>query len=152
MSGHSHRDMLPALFFKDRIPLNYERWRGKSTEQDEVQAVTYVIAEPCIDVLDRACVQERPVDCIYEGAGALYIHPDECVDCGACEPVCPVEAIFYQDDVPDRWTVFTDDNARFFTDPLPVLDRPVASPGAAGKIGRIGADTALVAGYPPLST
>jgi NAD-dependent dihydropyrimidine dehydrogenase PreA subunit len=116
-----------------------------------VQAVTYVIAEPCIDVLDRACVEECPVDCIYEGARALYIHPDECVDCGACEPVCPVEAIFYEDDVPDRWMVFTDDNARFFTDPLPSRDRPVASPGGAGKIGRIGADTALVAGYPPLS-
>jgi len=117
-----------------------------------VQAVTYVIAEPCIDVLDRACVEECPVDCIYEGARALYIHPDECVDCGACEPVCPVEAIFYEDDVPDRWTVFTDDNARFFTDPLPGRDRPVASPGGAGKIGRIGADTAMVAGYPPLCT
>jgi NAD-dependent dihydropyrimidine dehydrogenase PreA subunit len=114
--------------------------------------VTYVIAEPCIDVLDRACVEECPVDCIYEGARALYIHPDECVDCGACEPVCPVEAIFYEDDVPDRWTAFTDDNARFFTDPLPGRGQPVASPGGATKIGRIGADTALVAGYPPLST
>ena len=61
--------------------------RGKSTEQEEVRAVAYVIAEPCIDVLDRACVEECPVDCIYEGARALYIHPDECVDCGACEPV-----------------------------------------------------------------
>src|SRR4051812_47784241 len=60
-------------------------------------SVTYVIAEPCVDVLDRACVEECPVDCIYEGARMLYIHPDECVDCGACEPVCPVEAIFYED-------------------------------------------------------
>ncbi len=57
--------------------------------------MTYVIAEPCIDVLDRACVEECPVDCIYEGDRALYIHPDECVDCGACEPACPVEAIYY---------------------------------------------------------
>ena len=52
--------------------------------------MTYVIGEPCIDVMDRACVDECPVDCIYEGERALYIHPDECVDCGACEPVCPV--------------------------------------------------------------
>ncbi len=43
--------------------------------------MTYVIAQPCIDVVDRACVDECPVDCIYEGARALYIHPDECVDC-----------------------------------------------------------------------
>jgi len=118
-----------------------------------VQAVAHVIAEPCIDVLDRACVEECPVDCISEGARALYIHPDEGdVDCGACEPVCPVEAIFHEGDVPDRWTVFTDDNAQFFTDPLPGRDRPVASPGAAGKIGCIDVDTALVAGYPPLGT
>jgi len=51
--------------------------------------MTYVIGEPCVDVLDRACVEECPVDCIYEGERMLYIHPDECVDCGACEPVCP---------------------------------------------------------------
>ena len=55
-------------------------------------------------------------------------------------------------DVLDRWTVFTDDNALFFTDPLPGRDRPVASPGGAGQIGRIGVGTALVAGYPPLGT
>ena len=62
--------------------------------------MTYVIGEACVDVLDRACVEECPVDCIYEGERMLYIHPDECVDCGACEPVCPVEAIYYEDDLP----------------------------------------------------
>ena len=62
--------------------------------------MTYVIAQPCVDLKDRACVEECPVDCIYEGKRMLYIHPDECVDCGACEPVCPVEAIFYEDDTP----------------------------------------------------
>lgn len=60
--------------------------------------MTYVIAQPCVDVKDKACIEECPVDCIYEGKRSLYIHPDECVDCGACEPVCPVEAIFYEDD------------------------------------------------------
>jgi NAD-dependent dihydropyrimidine dehydrogenase PreA subunit len=63
--------------------------------------MTYVIAEPCADVKDKACIEECPVDCIYEGARMLYIHPDERVDCGAREPVCPVEAIFYEDDVPE---------------------------------------------------
>ena len=48
--------------------------------------MTYTICEPCIDVKDRACVDECPVDCIYEGGRMLYIQPDECVDCGACEP------------------------------------------------------------------
>ena len=49
--------------------------------------MTYVIALPCVDVKDKACIEECPVDCIYEGDRMLYIHPDECVDCGACEPV-----------------------------------------------------------------
>ena len=110
--------------------------------------MTYVIAEPCIDVLDRACVEECPVDCIYEGARALYIHPDECVDCGACEPACPVEAIFYEDDVPPAWSAFTADNAAFFTEPLPGVAAPLDSPGGASKLGPVGVDTPLVAGYP----
>lgn len=114
--------------------------------------MTYVIAEPCIDVVDRACVEECPVDCIYEGARALYIHPDECVDCGACEPVCPVEAIFYEDDVPDRWSNFTADNARFFAEPLPGAAAALDSPGGAATIGRVGIDTPLVAGHPAVDT
>ncbi len=61
--------------------------------------MTYIIGASCVDVKDRACVDECPVDCIYEGERMLYIHPDECVDCGACEPVCPVDAIAYEDDV-----------------------------------------------------
>ncbi len=60
--------------------------RGLMENRREEEQVTYVIAEPCIDVLDRAGVEECAVDCIYEGGRALYIHPDECVDCGACEP------------------------------------------------------------------
>lgn len=48
----------------------------------------YVVAQPCVDVKDKACVDECPVDCIYEGSRSLYINPNECVDCGACEPVC----------------------------------------------------------------
>ena len=77
--------------------------------------MTYVIALPCVDLKDKACIDECPVDCIYEGERMLYIHPDECVDCGACEPVCPVEAIYYEDDVPEEWTEYT--LTRNFTDP-----------------------------------
>ncbi len=105
--------------------------------------MTYVIAEPCVDLKDRACVDECPVDCIYEGDRALYIHPDECVDCGACEPVCPVEAIYYEDDVPPQWTGYTTDNAVFFDD--------VGSPGGAAKMGVIKKDGPLVASLPPQS-
>ena len=60
----------------------------------------YVITEPCIGVKDRSCVDVCPVDCIYEGEQMLFIHPDECIDCGACEPECPVTAIFPEEDVP----------------------------------------------------
>ncbi len=111
--------------------------------------MTYVIAEPCVDVKDRACVEECPVDCIYEGERSLYIHPDECVDCGACEPVCPVEAIFYEDDLPQRWLAYAEDNARFFTDVLPGRDAPLGDPGGAAKVGDLGVDTDLVATRPP---
>jgi NAD-dependent dihydropyrimidine dehydrogenase PreA subunit len=90
--------------------------------------MTYTIAEPCIDVKDRACVDECPVDCIYEGGRMLYIHPDECVDCGACEPVCPVTAIFYEDDVPGEWKQFTPINAEFFNDDISGIGSPPAAP------------------------
>ena len=62
--------------------------------------MAYVIAEPCVDVKDKACVEVCPVDCIYEGETMLYIHPEECIDCGACEPVCPVKAIFAKTSCP----------------------------------------------------
>jgi NAD-dependent dihydropyrimidine dehydrogenase PreA subunit len=89
--------------------------------------MTYVIAEPCVDLKDKACIEECPVDCIYEGTRMLYIQPDECVDCGACEPVCPVEAIYYEDDLPDQWSGYTRLNADFF--------ERLGSPGGATKFG-----------------
>ena len=103
--------------------------------------MTYTIAQPCVDVMDRACVEECPVDCIYEGKRSLYIHPDECVDCGACEPVCPVEAIFYEDDVPDEWEEYNDANAAFFDD--------LGSQGGAAKLGPQDFDAELIAALPP---
>jgi NAD-dependent dihydropyrimidine dehydrogenase PreA subunit len=102
--------------------------------------MTYLIAQPCVDVLDRSCIEECPVDCIYEGARMLYIHPDECVDCGACEPVCPVEAIYYEDDVPAELAQYGQVNAGFFDSH--------GSPGGAAKTGRIGTDHPLVAALP----
>ena len=68
--------------------------------------MTYIIAEPCIDIKDRSCVDVCPVDCIHEVARMLVIDPEECIDCGACEPECPVEAIFPEDALPDKWEPF----------------------------------------------
>jgi NAD-dependent dihydropyrimidine dehydrogenase PreA subunit len=89
--------------------------------------VTFVITEPCIDVKDKSCVDECPVDCIYEGQRMLYIQPDECIDCGACEPVCPVEAIYVAEDVPEEWSDYTQINADFFAQ--------LGSPGGAARVG-----------------
>jgi len=84
--------------------------------------MTYVIAEPCITTKDTACVEVCPVDCIhptkdedeFEGAEMIYINPDECIDCGACAPECPVEAIFDEGDLPEKWAAFTKKNADYF--------------------------------------
>ncbi len=88
--------------------------------------MTYVITEPCIDLLDKSCVEVCPVDCIHYEEGVdrkLYIDPDECIDCGACEPVCPVTAIFAEDDVPDDQKEYTELDARWFKDPEAVRAR-----------------------------
>lgn len=91
--------------------------------------MTYVVAEPCIGTKDRACVEVCPVDCFYDhrdeglnkkvgkephkpgDVGMLVIHPDECIHCGACEPECPVDAIFEDDAVPEKWAGYTQINA-----------------------------------------
>ena len=81
--------------------------------------MTYVIAEPCIDVIDQSCVAVCPVDCIHFDQGTdrmLFIDPDECIDCGACEPECPVNAIYPEDSLPGEWTPYTAINATWFKD------------------------------------
>lgn len=110
--------------------------------------MAFVIAEPCIDVNDRSCVEECPVDCIYEGARKLYIHPDECIDCGACEPVCPVEAITADRRTSEERRAHVEDNRRFFALPLPGRPDALGHPGGATETGPIGADTELVAAHP----
>ena len=103
--------------------------------------MTYIIALPCVDVKDRACVEECPVDCIYEGNRMLYIHPEECEDCGACEPVCPVEAIYYEDDLPEDQEEYFDINAQFFEN--------LGSPGGAARLGPVDQDHPTVEQLPP---
>jgi ferredoxin len=80
--------------------------------------MAYYITETCIDVKDKACVDVCPVDCIHptdgEGEPMLYIDPDECIDCGACEPECPVEAIFAEEDMPEDQDRFVEINTKYF--------------------------------------
>src|SRR5450755_4374502 len=83
--------------------------------------MAYVIAEPCIGTKDTACVDACPVDCIHPRKDSekfaaeemIYIDPVECIDCGACVPVCPVSAIFALDDLPEKWKEYTERNAKY---------------------------------------
>ena len=77
--------------------------------------MAYVVAEPCIKCKFTDCVAVCPVDCFYEGENFLVINPDECIDCGACEPECPVNAIFEEDDLPAKWSEYIELNEKFST-------------------------------------
>ncbi len=104
----------------------------------------YVIASACIDTTDKSCIEECPVDCIYEGNRKLYINPKECIDCGACEPVCPAEAISQDRRVDAEDAEFVEDNRRFFTEVLDGREEPLGAPGGSRKTGPIGVDTPMV--------
>ena len=81
--------------------------------------MTYVIAEPCVDTMELSCVAACPVDCIHSEAGVdrmLYIDPNECIDCGACEPECSVAAIFPEESLAPAAVPYTEVNALWFSD------------------------------------
>lgn len=81
--------------------------------------MTYVITDPCIGTKDKSCVEVCPVDCIQadEEDKILYINPDTCIDCGACEPACPVQAIYpSEDDVPASQNAFIEINKLWYQD------------------------------------
>lgn len=77
--------------------------------------MTYVIAAPCVGVLDKACVGVCPVDCIHESplGEMLFIDPEICIDCGACEPMCPVGAIFLESAIPEAFREYVAKNAAY---------------------------------------
>lgn len=102
--------------------------------------MAYVITEACIGTKDTACVDVCPVDCIHPGSSSdqyeeveqLYIDPDECIDCGACEPECPVEAIYPEDDVPEHLTSYIEKNADWFRLSAEEFEAKWGSPGRKG--------------------
>ena len=102
--------------------------------------MTYIIAEPCIDIKDRSCVDVCPVDCIHEFDRILVIDPEECIDCGACEPECPVEAIFSEEELPAGQEHFKALNAELAKQ-WPVITEKKDPPGDAkdweGKPGKL---------------
>src|SRR5512140_479457 len=110
--------------------------------------MAYIITRLCRDCVDTACVSVCPVACIYRYKGTetdtfpnqLYIHPDECIDCGACEPECPWQAIFEEVSVPDVFKADTALNAAimenmgdFKVGPQKKIEHPTADQVAANK-------------------
>jgi len=73
----------------------------------------FVVTDACVKCKYTDCVSACPVDCFYEGENMLVIHPDECIDCGACVPECPVEAIYEESDVPSKWDEYIALNAKY---------------------------------------
>jgi NAD-dependent dihydropyrimidine dehydrogenase PreA subunit len=76
--------------------------------------MAYVITGLCVGKKKKECLPSCPVDSIHEGKRQFYIDPQTCIDCGACQQACPVQAIFHQDDVPERWKASVQENADFF--------------------------------------
>jgi NAD-dependent dihydropyrimidine dehydrogenase PreA subunit len=105
-----------------RVPIQRRVILLRCTTVFKGTSVAYIICEPCVGTKDTACVDVCPVDCIhprkdepeFQSTDMLYIHPDECIDCGACVPACPVEAIFALDETPEKWSRFIPVNAQYF--------------------------------------
>lgn len=102
--------------------------------------MAYVVTLACVDTKDKACIEECPSDCIYEGDRSMYINPDECIECGACEAACPVEAIFFEDDLPESDIDWKDVAEKFFEE--------TGLSGGASAAGAAGKDEARVAAIP----
>ena len=99
--------------------------------------MAYVITNPCVDVKDKACTEVCPADCIYEGERTMYINPEECVECGACEASCPTGAIFYEEDLPEGAEEYYDIAVKFFEES--------GANGGAAAFGPVGHDEPRIA-------
>jgi ferredoxin len=97
--------------------------------------MTFVVGEDCIMCKHTDCVEVCPVDCFYEGPNFLVIHPDECIDCALCEPECPVDAIFSEDELPDDQQVFLELNAELAEVWPNITEMKDAMPGSR-RVGR----------------
>jgi ferredoxin len=95
--------------------------------------MAYIVCEPCFDCKFTDCVEVCPVDCFYEDDHMLYIHPDECIDCGACVPECPVEAIFAEADVPEQWKSWIPVNYEKGPTSVQITHKKEALAGSTGK-------------------
>lgn len=94
--------------------------------------MTYIVKDPCIKCKYMDCVEVCPVDCFYEGENMLVIHPDECIDCGVCEPECPVDAIVPDtEDEDGKWLAINKE----FSEKWPNITTKGDSPSDADSFG-----------------
>jgi ferredoxin len=103
--------------------------------------MTYVVTDNCQGCMYTDCVEVCPVDCFYgnaENDKMLYIHPDECIDCGACEPVCPVQAIFAEENLSEDKKKWTEVNAKRSTECENISEKRDPLPGADEKKKALG--------------
>ncbi len=102
--------------------------------------MTFVVGEDCINCKHTDCVEVCPVDCFYEGPNFLVIHPDECIDCALCEPECPIDAIYSEDELPAGQEQFLELNAELadiwpnITEKKPPMDDAEAWTGKPDKL------------------
>ncbi|TWU19485.1 4Fe-4S dicluster domain-containing protein [Allorhodopirellula heiligendammensis] len=95
--------------------------------------MTHVVAEPCYECKHTDCVVVCPVECFHEGPKMLYIHPEQCIDCEACVPECPEEAIFHEDHLPADWVPFRDLNATMARQTPPLAGTTDRTPHGGGS-------------------
>jgi ferredoxin len=105
--------------------------------------MTFVVGENCIKCKHTDCVEVCPVDCFYEGPNFLVIDPDECIDCALCEPECPVDAIFSEDELPEGQESFLELNAELavvwpnITEKIDALEDAEEWDGVEGKLAHL---------------
>jgi len=98
--------------------------------------MTYIVTPPCIECKYTDCVEVCPVDCFYEGPNFLVINPNECIDCALCVPECPVNAIYSQDDLPEKYENFLDIN-KDLSEKWPNIDRMKEAPSDADQWAKV---------------
>ncbi len=101
--------------------------------------MTYIVTDACIACKYTDCVEVCPVDCFYEGENFLVIHPDECIDCGVCEPECPVEAIKpdTEDDPDGKWLALNTKFADIWPNITRIKDAPPDADEKANETGKL---------------
>ena len=106
---------MPWRFFGTTLPLPSRRAPGRVVEDAKKRnAMAFIVTSNCQRCRFTDCVDVGPVDCFHADAEMLYIDPEECIDCGACEPECPLGAVFADDSVPEQWASYTEKNKKFF--------------------------------------